>query len=199
MVQPYMGQLPGGMKRCTVCAEPINENAKRCFHCQSEQSWLRQKLGLSNTVLPLLVALVTVTAAALPVIKDTFFPARAVIVASTQQVQDNLILVTLRNAGRKTGFVTGIKIFLINSPLGGVTAYDLNPQSGPVATPIDPERMAVLLLTTQETRTPFRASRNAPPLCHLVYDVTDGSGTNSNSSAVDCDAVKGFLGLAWSD
>jgi len=50
---------------CLVCREPIRIGAKKCIHCDSFLDW-RRWLGISQTTLALLVALVSVVAASGP-------------------------------------------------------------------------------------------------------------------------------------
>jgi len=56
---------------CLVCREPINKGALFCNKCNSHQDW-RRHIPLSNNVLSLLVALVSVSAIAVPAIVSAF-------------------------------------------------------------------------------------------------------------------------------
>ncbi|MEG3148237.1 hypothetical protein U1839_26620 [Sphingomonas sp. RT2P30] len=58
-------------KDCPVCAERIKAGARRCRYCGSSLSW-REHLGLGNTILALLVALVSVVTAAVPTFYNLF-------------------------------------------------------------------------------------------------------------------------------
>jgi hypothetical protein len=51
---------------CKVCREEIRPGAQTCIHCNSRQGWQRH-LGLSSTMLALLVALISVLQSAVPV------------------------------------------------------------------------------------------------------------------------------------
>lgn len=55
-----MGQL------CVACKSEIEDGATKCVHCDSFQNW-RRYLVFGNTVLALLVALISVSALAIPV------------------------------------------------------------------------------------------------------------------------------------
>jgi hypothetical protein len=55
-----------GTQACVVCREPIKLGARKCVHCDSPQGWMRY-LGVSTTILALLIALISVSQSALPV------------------------------------------------------------------------------------------------------------------------------------
>lgn len=55
---------------CVVCREPIKVGARKCIHCNSPQGFTRH-LGMSSTVLALLIALISVLQSALPVLITT--------------------------------------------------------------------------------------------------------------------------------
>lgn len=52
---------------CHFCKKEIEDGAIKCVHCDSYQNW-RKYIQFSNTVLSLLVALISVTALATPII-----------------------------------------------------------------------------------------------------------------------------------
>ncbi len=56
---------------CPVCREPIYKGAKKCVRCSSMLGW-RGWLGISETTLALLVALVSVLGATAPRIAGMF-------------------------------------------------------------------------------------------------------------------------------
>ncbi len=63
-------------KLCRICCEPIAAGARKCIHCDSFQDW-RGNLGVSATVLSLLVALVSVLTASAPILTKTLTPERS--------------------------------------------------------------------------------------------------------------------------
>ena len=73
MAEAHVGPLPDGTKPCKICQEPINRGARKCIHCQSSQGWL-SGLAVSATMMSLLVALVSVLAAAVPAFKSLLTP-----------------------------------------------------------------------------------------------------------------------------
>lgn len=97
-------------KSCRTCGEPISSSASKCVHCQSWQDW-RSMFATSTTVLSLLVALISVTTAALPTIVGLLTPKRSELSFSFQGVagpDDQLTLQFLgSNSGTKPGSVRG--------------------------------------------------------------------------------------------
>src|SRR5258708_1180168 len=110
MAEAHVGPLPDGMKHCRICAEPINKAAQKCIHCQSEQSRLRQRLGLSSSVLALLVALGPVLGATLPIMVDIFTPKNSALVFSYQGANEKYVGVLASNRGVRPGSVRAAKI-----------------------------------------------------------------------------------------
>jgi hypothetical protein len=70
---------------CPVCREPIKAGARKCVHCNSALDW-RRFLGVSETTLALLVALVTVVAAAGPKLIELFTPNTSDLKLSVRQI-----------------------------------------------------------------------------------------------------------------
>jgi hypothetical protein len=58
-------------KPCPVCSETINSKARKCRHCSSELGW-RRFLGLSDTTLAILTALIAVMGSMIPIFKTAF-------------------------------------------------------------------------------------------------------------------------------
>jgi predicted nucleic acid-binding Zn ribbon protein len=112
MAEPHVGPLPDGMKHCLVCAEPINRRALKCIHCQGDQSWLRQRMGYSSTVLSLLVALVSVMTASLPVIKETFTPKNSSLAFSPQGANQDYIALLASNQGVRPAVIRSAKLLI---------------------------------------------------------------------------------------
>ena len=87
---------------CLVCREAIRKGAKKCIHCDSYQGRLSHRLSLSSTMLSLLVALVSVSAFAIPIIHKTLNPGadiRATVVGS----QENFMQIVVTNVGTQPG------------------------------------------------------------------------------------------------
>lgn len=63
-------------KPCRTCAKPMPAAALKCTECDSYQDW-RRLFSFTTSLLSLLVALIAVSTAAAPVIKETLQPARS--------------------------------------------------------------------------------------------------------------------------
>src|SRR4029450_9517847 len=85
---------------CEVCREPIRLKAKKCIHCDSFQDW-RRYLNMSSTVLALLVALGTVSSAALPGLVAIFTPSFSSVSVVERGFKGNQLEFQLHNAGTK--------------------------------------------------------------------------------------------------
>ena len=57
-------------KRCLVCQEEILFGSRKCIHCDSFQDW-RRKINLGNSVLSLMVALISVIGLTFPAIMNS--------------------------------------------------------------------------------------------------------------------------------
>ena len=58
--------------KCMACKLEIEPGAWKCIHCETIQNW-RRYLTLSNSVLALLVALLSVSTVFVPLVYNTFF------------------------------------------------------------------------------------------------------------------------------
>jgi hypothetical protein len=104
MAATHVGELPEGTKRCRVCAEPINEQATKCIHCQSDQNW-KSRLGLSSTILSLLVALIAVIGAVGPIIVKSLTPEDSHLMGAFHGADRGLIHLLISNGGTRPGSV----------------------------------------------------------------------------------------------
>lgn len=130
---------------CSTCREPIRINAVRCVHCDAYQGW-RRHISLSSTVLALLVALVSVTSAAVGSLTQALTPVRSDVQVKYLFADDFGVWLSATNSGSRAGIIAGGSIefppenHLINLP--GI--------------PYDP-----ILLTPGETKV-FRVSIKRP-------------------------------------
>jgi hypothetical protein len=79
---------------CPVCGETIKQRARKCVHCDSVLDWARY-LGISNTTLALLTALVAVIAQAAPVVRSALEP------------KDSRLHLTFMGAGSRRAVLDG--------------------------------------------------------------------------------------------
>src|SRR5260370_35611066 len=85
---------------CRVCREAIKQGARKCVHCNSFLDW-RGWLGISETALALLVALVTVMGATAPRVVELFTPKYSELRVSIRQVFGQNLEWVASNQGNK--------------------------------------------------------------------------------------------------
>lgn len=83
---------------CSVCREPIKVGARKCVRCDSMLDW-RRWLGISETTLALLVALVSVIGGTAPRIMELFTPKASALHLSIRQVYGQNLEVIAWNQG----------------------------------------------------------------------------------------------------
>lgn len=92
-------------KPCKVCAEPIKRAARVCTHCNNYQDWYAN-IGMSSTILSLLVALVSVLTTAMPIVYSTLTPKNSDLSFSFQGVNEDIIGILVTNRGTRPGSVS---------------------------------------------------------------------------------------------
>jgi hypothetical protein len=97
------------MVPCKVCREPVRQGAKKCIHCDSMLDW-RGWLGISETALALLVALVSVVGATAPRIVELFTPQFSNLKVNVRQVFSNNIELAAVNEGHKSSELVSASI-----------------------------------------------------------------------------------------
>jgi hypothetical protein len=105
IVWPPTDRIANDTKPCKVCAEPIKKAARVCTHCNNYQDW-RAELNVSSTVLSLMVALVSVTTAALPVVRDAMTEKNSDLSFTFQGVNEDVIGILVTNQGARPGTVS---------------------------------------------------------------------------------------------
>jgi hypothetical protein len=94
---------------CAVCREPVRNGAKKCIHCSSVLDWHRW-LGVSETTLALLVALVSVIGATAPRVLELFTPDRSRLTLTYRQVHQNFVELEAWNQGNKNAQLLSAKL-----------------------------------------------------------------------------------------
>jgi len=89
---------------CKICGEPISTTARKCTHCDSYQDW-RGGINISNTVLSLLVALVSVLAVAIPAIHEALKAKNSELRFAFQGANTEAITIFATNSGTRPGTV----------------------------------------------------------------------------------------------
>lgn len=89
---------------CRQCLLPMPRGAKLCSRCGSYQDW-RGSLSVSNSVLALLVALVSVSSLALPAISGALRSHRSQVAVSNPVFEGEQVLLVATNVGERPGIV----------------------------------------------------------------------------------------------
>jgi hypothetical protein len=99
----------GPSKSCRICARPIPLAAVKCADCFSYQDW-RSGLGVSTTVLSMLVALVSVVAAATPGFIGLLAKKDSKMVFGEPALRRGQFMQFASNAGTRPGIVDAARI-----------------------------------------------------------------------------------------
>lgn len=102
-------KAPGPTKPCRICARPIPLAAVKCADCFSYQDW-RSGFGVSTTVLSMLVALVSVVAAATPGLVRLVAPKDSKMVFGEPALRRGQFMQFASNAGTRPGIVDNARI-----------------------------------------------------------------------------------------
>jgi hypothetical protein len=89
-------------KPCRICNEEIRINAHYCIHCNNWQDW-RAGLGISNTALSLIVAIIAVLTAGVPIIKSALTPMNSRFSFAVQDVTQDGFSALVSNQGIRPG------------------------------------------------------------------------------------------------
>lgn len=102
--------------KCLVCKSAIEDGASKCVHCNSFQNW-RRFLGMSGTILSLLVALISVSAVTIPPVFELFEDKNAYpdveMIGSLDGTLDHAVLF---NSGQKPVIFSGARVLISNLP-----------------------------------------------------------------------------------
>ena len=115
---------------CPVCREPIKPGARKCIHCDSVLDW-RGWLGVSQTTLALLVALISVVAGTAPQIKDLLTPKTSSLVVSFRQVLNQNLELIGWNQGHMSAQVQSARISAVTVDGKQIEALPLSIQGFP--------------------------------------------------------------------
>jgi hypothetical protein len=95
--------------RCKVCREDIRVGARKCTHCDSYQDW-RRLMGFSQSVLSLLVALVSVSVVAVPVFYKLFATETDDLRISILELGGPHLTLIVSNVGSRAGAVRSVRL-----------------------------------------------------------------------------------------
>jgi predicted nucleic acid-binding Zn ribbon protein len=97
-------------KLCKVCAEPIKQQARICNHCKSYQDW-RGHMGMSQSVLALLIALISVGTVFVPVVVKSFTAENSDLIFSLQSIDKRKLTFLGSNRGNRPGTVAHLFVW----------------------------------------------------------------------------------------
>jgi hypothetical protein len=185
-------------KVCKVCGESIATPAVKCIHCGSYQVWWRGILGLSNTFLALLIALISVTTSLLPVLKNSFASKNSDLQFSYQGANEYAITVFASNLGIRPGSVRSatMKVPKVNNIEFFLQPFENNTQLPPVV--IDPGKsLLVNFGNGHHNDSATLISFDPKDQCDFKIFHTDFLG-NPKSKPLDikCADVAGFISKA---
>jgi len=108
---------------CRSCRESIAVSALRCRHCGEFQNW-KSYLGLGNSVLALLIALISVFTLAVKVVVDVSSEEQSRLISVLQVANTEGIVVYAENIGERPLVITRADLYLIIVSLK--TLFDAN-------------------------------------------------------------------------
>jgi hypothetical protein len=195
LAEAHLGELPPGTKHCRVCYEPINKHATKCIHCQSEQGGIRSRLGLSGTILSLLVALVSVSTVAAPVLINAFTPKNSNLVFSFQGANSVWLSLVVMNQGTRPGSVrAGLLRFPDYDPADEKVVQLSLVGSGPVATIVPPNTTLALSFIKDQSERMSRVEFQKIKSCELVIWATDFTGKGTPKyMPIECVELTAFV------
>jgi hypothetical protein len=97
------------MVPCRVCREPVRQGARKCIHCNSVLDW-RGWLGISETALALLVALLSVIGATAPRVIELLKPKFSNLKVSVRQVYGQNLELLATNQGNQNSVLLSAEI-----------------------------------------------------------------------------------------
>lgn len=106
--QPQNDANEGSLKKCLVCKQGIDEKAIKCAKCGSFQNW-RRHVKLSGAILSLLVALVSVSGLAIPIILESIRGGQSLLKIGVSFTNDTHAYLHFQNNGDEPGLVESIQ------------------------------------------------------------------------------------------
>jgi hypothetical protein len=197
----------GDTKSCKVCAEEIKKAARVCIHCNNYQDW-RAEIGISQSVLSLLVALLSVLTVAAPVLVSTFTPKNSSFAFTFEAASASNIAVFIANSGSRSGVIRMPVRFAVTQLNGKPVSMALSVTGASTAIFIDAGKSLLLQLSppadsgqTGTTLADFFATNGKPDRieldggrCTLTFTVNDFQGVGSpKEEDVDCKELSTFV------
>lgn len=100
------------MGQCSFCLQKIEDGARKCPHCGSFQNW-RSKLSIGSTALSLLVALISVSAMAVPILVSVLRGETSDLKATLKRAERFSTYSTRTRTGMGDVYYGGLKHYLL--------------------------------------------------------------------------------------
>jgi hypothetical protein len=181
---------PPTHKSCKVCGEDIRASAKKCIQCDSYQD-LRGGLGISATVLSLLIALVSVLTTAATVFDSAFANDRSYLDFSFQGADTSTLAAFVINSGSRPGTLHGAEV---RARVGGdlvtfgLISMDMAVNNGRIIRPQSADQVIFL-----SSGTATNGGTAVGQDCTFSIFLTNfNSETERVTKSIDCDRVRDF-------
>ena len=140
----FMDQAnPVKPKPCVMCAEAIHPSASKCKHCGSYQHWL-ERVSTWTTVLSLLVALLAITAAIAPAIKNLVTPTGPALRLSAPQFSNEAVTIRATNIGGEPAMLDHLVLTIPQKGPGQPYIFILSSKDSREVQDVEPGESAVL-------------------------------------------------------
>lgn len=182
-------------KACKACASKIPVAAKLCKECSRYQGGWRSLITISQTTLALLVALVSVIAAATPAITYAIFGNRSDLKAEFWHFDHDWAVFTISNPGDRAGFVDSATIYARQE--GGDTGITLVRDGTDRVHPGDIFRLRFMLHPSQQdlALTLYKAKSSEDCYVSISLRQYDGSVTRADHDVLCRDAFASLASL----
>jgi hypothetical protein len=117
-------------RRCPDCLEIVPRRVRICPNCKAYQDW-RRYVGIGQTNLALLVALISVMTAAIPVFKEYLSPQNSALTFVFQRSAQDRIGFFVSNSGIRPGSVNGATFVALTPRSSAKTLIAVATLSGP--------------------------------------------------------------------
>lgn len=172
-------------KPCRVCGEDIKPAARKCIHCQGWQNAGGEVSSILTVSLPMLVAILSLSIAAIPIIREALTPANSIISGHFQTSSENFLTGLITNAGGRPGTVNSgsLEIPVKNTETWDI-AFDIEDSGNSGAILVPPNNSVLVLFKPEAIVAPYSdiISPASLPLAEevwhrLVMDATEASTT----------------------
>lgn len=144
------------IKRCRDCNEEINSDAKKCRHCGSYQNW-QYRLNLSNSVIALLIALISVSTLFTQVVIQAAKKDNSSVIMVFQGIENDKITILASNTGNRPAIIRSVELYIYTDE-SRQTVFYLSPfQSGPNSRGLPEQKQKEVYLNIQKFG--FRTTR----------------------------------------